>query len=505
MTRIVLCMIVKNESKIIRRCLDATKPFIDYVCISDTGSDDGTPKIIRSWGKKNNVPTTVYRVKRHFGDILSDAITIIKSFQTNGSVSKLHSTFGKLYNEFKEWPQDENRDHAKLLNIFKNPEECTNYLDYLQKLHDSQWTDKPLRHPQDTTFLNFGHNRTLSFKLAKETYLEADYALFVDADMILRVGDFDKNSLTHSGYKLYQINGNLKYTNLRMASTKLDWECVGVTHEYWSAPGNRGKIDADDMYIADVGDGGCKSDKFERDIRLLKGELEEDNSSYDEIYVGYRGVKTKKKPLSDGLRSRYKFYLAQSYKDSGHPDKSIPWYKSRIEEGGWPEEVWYSYYRVGLCYLDIENRYHREAFKLEKEKDIIGYKLAKENAEINEGLALTWMLKAHNFRPTRVEALMVMAKFYRTRGKNAPAYLFAKLGCDKQFFDRGMNDELFIEHKYYTHMPEFEVGVTAFYLGRMEEGKEACEKLLAMDNIPEGDRKRTEENLRFYIQALKDK
>ncbi len=39
-------MIVKNESRIIKRCLDSVLPLIDYYCIIDTGSTDGTQQII---------------------------------------------------------------------------------------------------------------------------------------------------------------------------------------------------------------------------------------------------------------------------------------------------------------------------------------------------------------------------------------------------------------------------------------------------------------------------
>ena len=37
-----LCMIVKNEAKIITKCLDSISNYIDYWVISDTGSTDGT-------------------------------------------------------------------------------------------------------------------------------------------------------------------------------------------------------------------------------------------------------------------------------------------------------------------------------------------------------------------------------------------------------------------------------------------------------------------------------
>ena len=44
---ICLCMIVKNEAPVIRRCLDSIRPLIDHWLIVDTGSADGTQAIVR--------------------------------------------------------------------------------------------------------------------------------------------------------------------------------------------------------------------------------------------------------------------------------------------------------------------------------------------------------------------------------------------------------------------------------------------------------------------------
>jgi tetratricopeptide (TPR) repeat protein len=46
-TTVCLCMIVKNEARVIRRCLDSVRPFLSYWVIVDTGSVDGTQEIIR--------------------------------------------------------------------------------------------------------------------------------------------------------------------------------------------------------------------------------------------------------------------------------------------------------------------------------------------------------------------------------------------------------------------------------------------------------------------------
>jgi len=45
---ICLCMIVKNEAPVIRRCLDSVLPLISHWVIVDTGSTDGTQDIIRA-------------------------------------------------------------------------------------------------------------------------------------------------------------------------------------------------------------------------------------------------------------------------------------------------------------------------------------------------------------------------------------------------------------------------------------------------------------------------
>ena len=55
-----LCMIVKNESKVILRCLESVRPLVDYVLIEDTGSTDGTQTIIREWLDRAGLPGEVY-------------------------------------------------------------------------------------------------------------------------------------------------------------------------------------------------------------------------------------------------------------------------------------------------------------------------------------------------------------------------------------------------------------------------------------------------------------
>ena len=57
--KLCLNMIVKNESKIIRRLLESVENVIDGYCICDTGSTDNTVSIIEEFFKERNIPGKV--------------------------------------------------------------------------------------------------------------------------------------------------------------------------------------------------------------------------------------------------------------------------------------------------------------------------------------------------------------------------------------------------------------------------------------------------------------
>lgn len=54
------CMIVKNEAHIIERCFNNLKELVDFYCVVDTGSTDGTPEVMEAWLKKNNKRGAIY-------------------------------------------------------------------------------------------------------------------------------------------------------------------------------------------------------------------------------------------------------------------------------------------------------------------------------------------------------------------------------------------------------------------------------------------------------------
>lgn len=76
---ICLNMIVKNESHVITRCIDSVLPLIDTWVIVDTGSTDGTQKIIVDYMKKLKVPgDLVERPWVNFGHNREEALVLAK-------------------------------------------------------------------------------------------------------------------------------------------------------------------------------------------------------------------------------------------------------------------------------------------------------------------------------------------------------------------------------------------------------------------------------------------
>ena len=77
---ITLVMIVKNESKVITRCLESVKDYIDYWVICDTGSTDGTQDIIKTFFSNVNIPGKLHNHKWvNFGFNRSLAIELARN------------------------------------------------------------------------------------------------------------------------------------------------------------------------------------------------------------------------------------------------------------------------------------------------------------------------------------------------------------------------------------------------------------------------------------------
>jgi tetratricopeptide (TPR) repeat protein len=236
----------------------------------------------------------------------------------------------------------------------------------------------------------------------------------MDADMILEINNFDKKTLVDDSFHIAQGSDEFFYNNMRIVRNNGLYKYMGVTHEYIDVPPNNttAQLKKENIFIRDIGDGGAKSDKTERDIRLLTKGIEEDPNN-----------------------GRYYFYLANSYHDCGKYEEGIDTYKKRIALGGWDQEIWYSYYRIGICY--------------------------KKMNKISE--AIYYWLEGYNYLPDRVENLYEIVNHYRDINKCKTALIFydiAKKTIDKKL---DISNYLFLHNDIYTYKLDYEYCIFSFY------------------------------------------
>ncbi len=298
----------------------------------------------------------------------------------------------------------------------------------------------------DRPWVNFGHNRTEGLALAKS---KGDYCLCVDADMIVINKGFDKSTLTHDVYSVVQETATLQYRNSRLLKTSKVWKAVGVTHEYYDC-GECSVANLDTLFINDVGNGGCKSDKFERDIRLLrKGLIDEPNNV------------------------RYMFYLAQSFKDIGENKKAIKWYKRRIAAGGWDEEIWYSAYQIFLCKIRMKRPFEE---------------------------VLAACIDAYHRRPLRIEPIVELLAYCRENGYDRRIAYTLGVAVKDYYLP---NDQLFIQKDCYDWRFNDEFSIICYYVGDRYLGLKASSKLIAENKFPQQHRERILNNYKFYFDNIR--
>jgi glycosyltransferase involved in cell wall biosynthesis len=301
-------------------------------------------------------------------------------------------------------------------------------------------------------FRDFGYNR--SFALAQCAGREkADYILLLDADMMFRAKNDIRSMLSrYTVWYAFQGSESFHYKNIRFVKNNCGIRYWGVTHEYVDIPDGRyynsGTFEPDNVFIRDLGDGGCKADKYERDVRLL----------------------------TDGLREepdnpRYTFYLANSYRDSGNREKAIETYTRRTKLGGWAEEIWVSHYEIG--------------------------KLSPPE------IAIYHWLEAYDAFPERIENLYEIVKYYRIRGKHELAYTFYQLACAKM---RKTPDFLFANNDVYDHLLEYEFSIIGYYKNPENVAMSAhCMELLDNPRISGEIFNNLMSNYKFYAPVIEGK
>jgi len=275
------------------------------------------------------------------------------------------------------------------------------------------------------------------------------FALLMDADMELVVADrgcFADLNATALSYDMVQKAGCISYANRRIVNLfAKDNIYVGVTHEYID-------VDAAGMIsgamFVDHADGSNRTDKYARDAALFEADL-----------------------LVDPNNGRTWYYLGNTYRDGNEPDKAIKAYKQRISMGGWDEETHSAMMNLAFAYKDAGDA---DAF-------------------------VSNMITAYTFRPQRIEPLYDLAKYYREKGDNAAALIFAKMGLNKP----RPNDLLFVNDFVYDHGMRYEYSVVGYYDEAERDKTFTVMDDLALDKSCPGDiRGSCHSNLFWHLKPL---
>lgn len=300
-------------------------------------------------------------------------------------------------------------------------------------------------------WVHFAHNRTEALNLAKPggghaLFLDADDVLSVDsgADIALRgLEECDAHHLT------IHVGESFSFARVGIVNLEKPWRWCGVLHEYIECSDGFHASLLPGWHVRSLADSARNREgtkKYLRDAVVLESAL-----------------------IDEPTSARYVFYLAQSYRDGGRPERALAFYTQRAAMGGFEEEAWYAQYQVAAM------------------DEALG--------KVDEAIA--GYLRAFDRRPTRAEPLHAAASLCRRQKRFGTA-----LVCARAAASLGRpGDILFIDESVYAWRALDEVSVAAFWVGAYEEARAASEKLLA-GVVPPGDRPRVEANLAHCRERL---
>ncbi len=172
---------------------------------------------------------------------------------------------------------------------------------------------------------DFAYNR--SHALAEHRKLSLDYVLMLDADDTI-AGSVAPN-MCRDLYDVPISYDSIRYSRPQLMRNSMPFFFKGVVHEYLDCgePFTRATAEGLTIYVGRDGSRSRNPRKYEEDAALLERELDAETDPF--------------------LRSRYTFYLAQSYRDCGQREKAIDAYLRRATLGYWAEEVYVSFLEAG--------------------------------------------------------------------------------------------------------------------------------------------------------------
>lgn len=305
-------------------------------------------------------------------------------------------------------------------------------------------------HVFERTFDNFENSRNYSIQMAREVTNGRgnDYwGFWLDADETIEVlPSFNKNKIDKDLYMFNTYINVMKYTRNECFKLDKPFRFYGPVHEY---------IVCDDKNITSGLMEGINV-RVQMDGGSWKGNIPDKYKSHAFVLEKYID-QNRQDP-------RWIFYTAQSYHDSACvPDnreeneerlrRSLKYYKERISRpDGYPEEVFYSQFRVGTIMRALEEPW---------------------NLTMNE------FLKAYSFDPLRAEPIKAIIDYYLSVGEWHNAYLFSKF-AKVNFHDRNPYPQrlLFVDESLYIWKILEVHAAASFYTGRRDEAKQVYQEMV---------------------------
>ena len=295
-------------------------------------------------------------------------------------------------------------------------------------------------------------------------WFDCDETLIIDPK-------FNKNQFTKDLYMINTYIGQMKYTRNTFFKVSKPFRWYGPIHEF---------IVCDDK---DITSG--LAENIHVDVKMTGASWQGD------IPTKYKSHAFVLEKYIDANRQdpRWIFYTAQSYHDSASiPNnkeeneerlrRSMKYYKERVQRpDGYPEEIFYSQFRIGTIMRVLEepwNLTHQE------------------------------LLKAYAIDPLRGESIKTIIDYYLQVGEWNMAYLYTKFA--KVNF-HGKNPYptrlLFVDESLYVWKFAEAHAAACFYTGRMDEAKSNYHEIVNISktnpqSFTQEDIKKVEMNAQFF-------
>lgn len=307
-------------------------------------------------------------------------------------------------------------------------------------------------------WVDFGTNRQQALELASLSE-RGDWLLFMDADDELAQSDpqWFRQLQPGQSYSLEKRHDGMHYALHNLIWWRgRTWRWQGVVHEALTAtPTLTGVKRITGAWIIHHTGQGARSqgvslaEKYRRDALRLEQALAGN---------------------PDDARAR--FYLAQSWRDAGEPEKALENYAKRTQMGGWAEEQYVAWFEQIRLMIEL-NQDHR--------------------AIMETGLT------AFAHRPWRAEVPWLLARHCRSTQKYADGYLFAAAARDLPL---PADDILFVRKDVYDWRLLDEYAICAYWIGRHQESAAAGKRLLKQARYPVSEDARIRRNLKFAMDRI---